>query len=120
MGCTGERPRRFENLPQLFSENATAILSGVCIYEFWEGSNGWGLVKKTAEGKVERLLDFHNLKAQFLGAGDQAATQAASPSTMALAEGDWICQFPEQTSNWKAGSELPEPVLDIYEAAKKR
>lgn len=118
LGCNGPRPRRFEEILPLFSKMTTAVLSGACIYQFCGGgSSDWNLVKITEDGEVERLVDFYNLKAKISEAEDQIAT-TTQPVVTALADGDLISSFPVQTSNWIAGPEIPEPVLDIDEAAE--
>ena len=115
LGC-GPKPRRFEEIPSLYSEKTTAVFSGACIYEFWQSANDWGLVKSTREGEIEKFEDFDNLRARLSEAEDLIA--AAQKVTLPLEDDDRLVSFSEQTSTWKARPEIPEPVLDVDEAAR--
>lgn len=59
-------PRKWEELTILFSPSVEQILSGVCVYQFYELANGYGLVRMVEHDNYHRR--------------DQALTQAADPS----------------------------------------
>ena len=115
LGC-GPKPRRFEEIPSLYSEKTTAVFSGACIYDFWQSANDWGFVKLSRDGELEKFEEFDYLKAKLSEAGDLIAT--AQKVTLLLEDDDRVLPFPEQTTSWKAGSGILEPVLDVDEAAR--
>jgi hypothetical protein len=87
-GDTTKSPRMFPETPTLYSPEMTEVFSGGCVYEFWQGSNSYGLAQlepsaatydrrntpkagKVAEkresdlGTVLLFEDFMNYKAQL-------------------------------------------------------
>jgi hypothetical protein len=87
-GDTTESPRTFAETPTIYSPEMTEIFSGGCVYQFWQGSNNYGLALfepdaatydrrntpkagKVAEkresdiGNVLLFEDFKNYKAQL-------------------------------------------------------
>jgi hypothetical protein len=42
-GNTTKAPRTFAETPTLYSPEMTEVFSGGCVYEFWQGSNTYGL-----------------------------------------------------------------------------
>lgn len=44
-GVNIQKPRKFEETAALYSPAMSQVFSGGCAYEFWEGSNGYGLVE---------------------------------------------------------------------------
>jgi hypothetical protein len=43
-GTNSGDPRTFHDIAKLYSPPLTAVFSGGCVYEFWQGSNRYGLV----------------------------------------------------------------------------
>lgn len=44
-GVNIQNPRKFEETSALYSPAMSQVFSGGCAYEFWEGSNAYGLVE---------------------------------------------------------------------------
>lgn len=44
-GDTTKSPRTFAETPTLYSPEMTRVFSGGCVYEFWQGSNSYGLAQ---------------------------------------------------------------------------
>lgn len=44
-GVNIQKPRQFQETAALYSPQMSQVFSGGCAYEFWEGSNGYGLVE---------------------------------------------------------------------------
>jgi hypothetical protein len=45
------QPRHFHETTALFSPATCRVFSGGCVYEFWQGANGYGLVEMVERGK---------------------------------------------------------------------
>ncbi|KAK8066828.1 hypothetical protein PG997_013575 [Apiospora hydei] len=58
-------PRQFLETTAIYSPAMTRIFSGACAYEFFEGPNRYGLVVVRADGTLERLRAYENLKARL-------------------------------------------------------
>ncbi|KAK8047989.1 hypothetical protein PG996_016053 [Apiospora saccharicola] len=105
-------PRQFHETTAIYSPDMTCIFSGACAYEFFEGPNRYGLVVVRADGTLEKLRAYDNLKARLaecsrvedLGTlgewGDSELVETNRP------------ELPEQTYDWRASTELPECPLD--------
>ncbi|RYP64240.1 hypothetical protein DL771_008864 [Monosporascus sp. 5C6A] len=61
-GANYGSPRHFQETRAILSREMTDTFSGGIAYEFFEGSNHYGLVQKQADGTLDRLADFKNLK----------------------------------------------------------
>ncbi|SCU96229.1 LAME_0F15434g1_1 [Lachancea meyersii CBS 8951] len=64
-GCNIHRPRSFEEVEALYSEQMINTFSGGLVYEFTEEPNEYGLVKMNDDGSARVLQDFVNLQGRF-------------------------------------------------------
>lgn len=70
-GCIENRPRKFEEVSALMSDEMTSVYSGGLMYEYSLEENDYGIVE-IKNGKVERLDEFDMFK--------DALSQAPNPS----------------------------------------
>ena len=59
---TSSDGRIFQETRCILSPAMTDTFSGGIVYEFFEGANRYGLVKKNEDGSFEKLQDFENLR----------------------------------------------------------
>lgn len=64
-GCNIVSPRLFKEVPVLYGEQMTTVLSGGLVYEFSEEVSNYGLVSYNANNTVSILQDYDNLQAQY-------------------------------------------------------
>jgi hypothetical protein len=64
------RPREFHDTTALYSQRTTLNLSGGCVYEFFEGSNSYGLVKFCGPNGETRDAATQLFKEMLLQDGD--------------------------------------------------
>lgn len=64
-GCNLVTPRKFSEVPALYSEQMTVVFSGGLIYEFTEEPNNFGLVSLNDNGTVSVRQDYDNLRQQY-------------------------------------------------------
>lgn len=101
-----DRPREFHETVALYSEKMTGVFSGGCLYEFYDGANGYGLVERggdvTGEFGVlkERMRD---------GDGDGGTERRAGKNED---ENEWRGEFPALSTFWHAMPEVPATVVD--------
>jgi hypothetical protein len=82
-GCQEVKPRKFSEVPILYSSDMTGVYSGGLIYEYFLEANGFGLVQLDG-ASVQELPDFTTLESQFKStpapAGDGGYKSNLSPS----------------------------------------
>ncbi|SCU98714.1 LAFA_0G19746g1_1 [Lachancea sp. 'fantastica'] len=64
-GCNTFRPRSFEEVEALYSEEMINTFSGGLVYEFTDEPNEYGLVKIDDDNSAKILQDFANLQDRF-------------------------------------------------------
>lgn len=62
--------RIFQETRSILSPDMTGTFSGGIVYEFFEGANRYGLVKKNEDGSFEKLQDFENLRGSIQACKD--------------------------------------------------
>jgi hypothetical protein len=50
-GNISHQPRLFHETTALYAPATCRVFSGGCVYEFWQGANGYGLVEMVERGK---------------------------------------------------------------------
>lgn len=105
-------PRQFHETSAIYAPEMTRIFSGACAYEFFEGPNRYGLVVVRADGTLEKLRAYDNLKARLA-----ECSQVEDPGTLGEWGGSELVEtnrpeLPGQTYDWRASTELPECPLD--------
>ncbi|EXJ84693.1 hypothetical protein A1O3_05363 [Capronia epimyces CBS 606.96] len=64
-GCNNVSPRKFSEVPVLYSKQMTPVFSGGLIYEYSEEPNNYGLVNLNDNGTVSIFEDYDNLRKQY-------------------------------------------------------
>jgi hypothetical protein len=54
-GNSSHQPRLFHETTALYSPAMSRVFSGGCVYEFWQSSNGYGLVEMLEHGSSRRM-----------------------------------------------------------------
>ncbi|RYO95970.1 hypothetical protein DL765_011708 [Monosporascus sp. GIB2] len=111
--------RLFQETRSVLSRDMTDTFSGGIVYEFFEGSNRYGLVRENEEdGSLERLHDFKNLRASVRAC--EHVQHATAPPTAADGEKNAAAprkpEMPALSDSWRAKPEVPECPLDWEEA----
>ncbi|RYO91383.1 hypothetical protein DL766_002167 [Monosporascus sp. MC13-8B] len=111
--------RLFQETRSILSRDMTDTFSGGIVYEFFEGSNRYGLVRESEEdGSLERLRNFKNLRASVQAC--EHMQHVTAPSTAADGEKNAAAprkpEMPALSDSWRAKPEIPECPLDWDEA----
>lgn len=101
-GCNADRPRKFQEVGTLFSDDMTDVWSGGIVYMYFEEENEYGLVSVDGDS-VSTLSDFDNLSSAMASISPSSA-QASDVTSTATETMD--CPATSQ-SNWVAATELP-------------
>lgn len=64
-GCNVPAPRVFTEVPVLYGDQMTPVLSGGLVYEYSEEPSDYGLVSINSNGSAQLLPDFDTLQSQF-------------------------------------------------------
>lgn len=84
-GCNDPAPRIFTEVPALYSDQMTGVMSGGIVYEYVQEVNNYGLVDIKADSSIDLLRDYYTLKDQYAKVnfatvqGIKAATTIKSP-----------------------------------------
>ncbi|KAH8780248.1 glycolipid anchored surface protein [Diaporthe sp. PMI_573] len=77
-GANTARPRVFHETTAIYSSEMTHVFSGGCVYQFYQGPNGYGIVELTQNPEGAMLLrkssEFKTLKKRLLGCNEQPVT----------------------------------------------
>lgn len=103
-GSNVVRPRHFPETRALYGKGMKEVFSGGFVYEFFEGSNMYGLVKDEG-GDLTRLDDFEQYR-QGLQEMDGAAEGLAAPASTTADDNE--APFPAVSDVWRASSDVPE------------
>ncbi|RYP73189.1 hypothetical protein DL770_007818 [Monosporascus sp. CRB-9-2] len=109
-------PRLFQETRAILSREMTDTFSGGITYEFFEGPNRHGLVQEQAEGILDRLADFKNLKESVQACKDVRHNTLLEITTSAERK---KLEMPAQSHSWKAEQTLPECPLDWDEVREQ-
>ncbi|RYP58625.1 hypothetical protein DL769_008880 [Monosporascus sp. CRB-8-3] len=107
--------RLFQETRSILSRDMTDTFSGGIVYEFFEGSNRYGLVRENKEdGGLGRLRDFKNLRASVRAC--EHVQHVTAPPTAAEGEENVAMprkpDMPALSDRWRAKPEIPECPLD--------
>jgi len=107
-GCIKNRPREFEELGALMSDEMTSVYSGGLMYEYSLEDNDYGIVE-IKSGKVEEQEEFDMFKAALkkysMPTGDGGASKKSHSS-----------DCPAKSSNWQVESNM---IPEMPEEAQK-
>ncbi|PSR78370.1 beta-glucanosyltransferase gel2 [Coniella lustricola] len=78
-GCIVPEPRIFSEVPEIYSDQMSGVFSGGIVYEFFQGSNDYGLVNVSADGSLYLMDDFYTLQGRY-AALNFTAMQGVAPS----------------------------------------
>ncbi|KAL7272053.1 Glycolipid anchored surface protein 4 precursor [Rhizina undulata] len=67
-GCNVVRPRKWEEVASIYSQNMTGVFSGGLVYEFTQESNDYGLVQISSDQSVQTLAEYDTLLTAFANA----------------------------------------------------
>ncbi|RYP70561.1 hypothetical protein DL771_005380 [Monosporascus sp. 5C6A] len=111
----GVGARLFQETRSILSRDMTDTFSGGIVYEFFEGSNRYGLVRENEEdGSLGRLRDFENLRAS-VRACEHVQHVTAPPTAVEGKKNVAVPRKPEMpalSESWRAKPEIPECPLD--------
>ncbi|RYP18046.1 hypothetical protein DL765_004162 [Monosporascus sp. GIB2] len=102
-------PRLFQETRAILSREMTDTFSGGITYKFFDGPNRFGLVQKQADGTLDRLADFKNLKESVQACKDVRHNTLLEATTGAERR---KLEMPAQSHSWKAEQTLPDCPLD--------
>lgn len=64
-GCNNPEPRIFTEVPEIYSDQMAVVFSGGIVYEFFQGSNDYGLVNVSSDGTLYLMEDFYTLQDRY-------------------------------------------------------
>ncbi|KAL6408484.1 1,3-beta-glucanosyltransferase gel4 [Ilyonectria robusta] len=102
-GCnlpSGAAKRTFDETTALYSSNMSEVVSGGIVYEYFEETNDYGLVK-ISSGSATKMADFAHLQKNVRAASPAGVKMSAYTSTNKAAS------CPTVNSTWAASSSLP-------------
>ncbi|OAQ77980.1 1,3-beta-glucanosyltransferase [Purpureocillium lilacinum] len=103
-GCNlpnGGAGRVFDETTALYSANMSQVLSGGIVYEFFQDTNDYGLVKVGSDGSPSKQKDFSALQTKIRGAQPKGVSMSDyNPSNKAMS-------CPTVNSSWQASDTLP-------------
>ena len=115
-GCNEVRPRVFNEVQAVYSEQMTPVMSGGLIYEYSQEEADYGLVDIDADGSIKLREDYENLQQQF-GELDIARLSAAPDDKSGANVRPPTCSedgVPAH-SNFNVTFEIPSPPEDVEE-----
>ncbi|GAB0137934.1 hypothetical protein EsDP_00006185 [Epichloe bromicola] len=108
-GCNlpnGGADRTFEETTALYVNNMTDVVSGGIVYEYFEETNNYGLVKISNGGSATKLKSFSALEKKISSANAKGVDMSSyNPTNKAL-------ECPTVNSLWEASSSLPPTPND--------
>lgn len=111
-GCNA-RERIWDEIACLYGTEMLGKYSGGCVYCYEEYWNGYGIVKRGEDGRVERKREFENLKRRLQEASRVLATAMSGMEPRDYE--NWTGEFPGETRKdlWLATSALPRCPGDL-------
>ncbi|KAL4987644.1 Glucanosyltransferase-domain-containing protein [Aspergillus falconensis] len=100
-GCIDPRPRKFTDVPVLYSDQMNDVWSGGIVYMYFQEANDYGLVS-IDDGDVKTRDDFSYLSSQM-----QKVTATGVNSKTYTASNTAIPTCPSVGKAWEASSDLP-------------
>ncbi|KAJ5779250.1 hypothetical protein N7457_006970 [Penicillium paradoxum] len=109
-GCNEVRPRKFSDVPVLYSDKMTDVWSGGIVYMYYEEANKYGLVSADGD-EVSTLPDFSNLSKQMASVTPTGVNSDKYSVTTTVGR-----SCPTIGSDWHAASKLPpSPNAELCE-----
>lgn len=105
-GCNTVSPRPFTEVEALYGSTMSKVWSGGIAYEYFEGTNQYGIVKSDSSGTLTKLEDFEILK-QRLHSVDPHLIHIRDHEDTLSKQGSVECPAVLAESIWKASNELP-------------
>ncbi|KAG7805838.1 hypothetical protein KL921_005269 [Ogataea angusta] len=116
-GCNTIQPRRFTDIPTIFSDEMTDVWSGGIVYMYFEEDNNYGLVSAIDDTTVSTMTDFQYYSSEINNVSPTTATVASASSTAS----ELSC--PTGFKYWNASDTLPptpeETVCDCMASSLK-
>ncbi|KAG7862664.1 hypothetical protein KL919_001794 [Ogataea angusta] len=116
-GCNTIQPRRFTDIPTIFSDEMTDVWSGGIVYMYFEEDNNYGLVSAIDDTTVSTMTDFQYYSSEINNVSPTTATVASVSSTAS----ELSC--PTGFKYWNASDTLPptpeETVCDCMASSLK-
>lgn len=100
-GCIDPQPRRFGDVPTLFSDKMNDVWSGGIVYMYFQEDNNYGLVSVDGD-KVSTRKDYSYLSEQM-----QKATATGVKSADYSVKTSEPSSCPKVGKDWEAGEKLP-------------
>lgn len=109
-GCNANRPRLFQEVGTLFSDQMTNVWSGGIVYMYYEEANNYGLVSLDGS-KVSTLSDYNNYRSEI----NNISPSLATLSTIDSEEASKTLACPDNSfSTWRAATNLPPTPDEEY------
>ncbi|KAK2612390.1 hypothetical protein QQS21_001654 [Conoideocrella luteorostrata] len=108
-GCNlpnGGEARTFEETTALYVNNMTDVVSGGIIYEYFQETNDYGLVKISNGGSATKLKDFAALQKKITAVSPKGVDMSSYNPT------NKVLDCPAVNSFWAANSTLPPTPND--------
>ncbi|CAR21776.1 KLTH0B09834p [Lachancea thermotolerans CBS 6340] len=99
-GCIESRPRKFQEVGTLYSDDMTDVWSGGIVYMYFEEANNYGLVSVSGD-KVSTLSDYSYYSEEI----KSVSPTSVNSKTYTVSNATLSC--PATNSNWKAATSLP-------------
>ncbi|KAG7872488.1 hypothetical protein KL938_005312 [Ogataea parapolymorpha] len=100
-GCNTVQPRKFTDIPTLFSDEMTDVWSGGIVYMYFEEDNNYGLVSAIDDTTVSTMTDFKYYSSEINNVSPTSATLGSASSTAT----ELSC--PTGFKYWNASDTLP-------------
>jgi hypothetical protein len=108
-GCIENRPREFEELSALMSDQMSAVYSGGLMYEYSVEENDYGIVTISKSGSIEKSKEFNMFKDALEKYPMPTGTGGAAKETHSV-------DCPDKASNWQVE---PEGIPEMPKEAQK-
>ncbi|CAI5759104.1 unnamed protein product [Candida verbasci] len=106
-GCNINRPRLFQEVGTLYSDDMTDIWSGGIVYMYWEEANEYGLVELNSNGEIVTNDDYDNYRSEINNISPNYATRSEVETTTLTCPGS-------SESTWRAAVDLPPTPDEAY------